>query len=284
MIGIRIMSGRDVSAGMRLKEQAGWNQTEADWQRCLELQPDGCFVAECDRIAVGTATTCIFGSIAWVAMVLVDVSVRGRGIGRALLEHALGFLEGRDVRSIRLDATPLGRPLYQKLGFVNEYALARYDGIAHASQIPVVGRDQPCLSPVQPEDLDSLCRFDRDITSTDRSKLLGRLFDEQTGDWRMAVADGKVAGFVAGRPGSLARHIGPCLATAGAGAQLLNDALVRHRGQRVFVDVPVNHTAANAVVRTAGLEPQRTLYRMCRGPRLREIPERIWAAFGPEKG
>ena len=89
MIHLRLMMARDVPLGMRLKEQAGWNQIEADWRRCLQLQPDGCFVAEREGVAVGTVTTCIFGSIAWIAMVLVDAAVRGQGIGRTLLDHAL---------------------------------------------------------------------------------------------------------------------------------------------------------------------------------------------------
>src|SRR5947207_13435443 len=86
---IRRMRLQDLSAGMRLKELAGWNQTEADWRRYLNLQPDGCFVAELNGAAVGTVATSIFGSVAWIALVLVDPAVRGRGIGTALLNQAL---------------------------------------------------------------------------------------------------------------------------------------------------------------------------------------------------
>jgi len=32
------------------------------------------------------------------------------------------------VPTIRLDATPLGRPVYAKLGFVDEYEVTRYGG------------------------------------------------------------------------------------------------------------------------------------------------------------
>jgi GNAT superfamily N-acetyltransferase len=87
------MTVADVPLGMRLKEQAGWNQTEADWRRFLDLEPEGCFVAELDGQPVGTTTTCVFGSVAWVGMVLVDPAVRGRGVGRSLMKHALDWLD-----------------------------------------------------------------------------------------------------------------------------------------------------------------------------------------------
>ena len=72
MLHIRRMNAADVPLGMRLKTQAGWNQTEADWRRFLAMQPVGCFVAELDGRPVGTAVGCTFGPVAWIAMVLVD--------------------------------------------------------------------------------------------------------------------------------------------------------------------------------------------------------------------
>src|SRR6516162_8696055 len=100
------MTGADVPLGLRLKQQAGWNQTEADWRRFLDLWPAGCFVAELDGAAAGTAAAFVFGPVAWVAMVLVEQSLRGRGVGGALMRHALDFLDRQSVRTVRLDATP----------------------------------------------------------------------------------------------------------------------------------------------------------------------------------
>src|SRR6266849_965159 len=71
-IHIRVMTVADIPLGMRLKAQNAWNQLEADWRRFLTMEPDGCFVAEWRGTAVGTACTCTFDDVAWVAMVLVD--------------------------------------------------------------------------------------------------------------------------------------------------------------------------------------------------------------------
>src|ERR1051325_10661312 len=118
---IRTMTPGDIPFAMRLKAQNGWNQLDADWQRQLALEPTGSFVAELGGQPVGTACACVFGDIAWVNFVLVDQVQRGQGIGAALMRHVLAWLDERGVPTIRLDATPLGQPVYAKLGFVGDF-------------------------------------------------------------------------------------------------------------------------------------------------------------------
>jgi GNAT superfamily N-acetyltransferase len=277
------MTVRDVPLGMRLKEQAGWNQTEADWTRFLELEPTGCFVGELDGVAAATLTTCTFGPVAWIAMVLVDQPLRGRGLAKALLAHGLDFLDRRGVRSVRLDATALGRPLYEKLGFAAEYELARYEGVLSprgtAPRPPGVDPD-----PLRADHLDGVCRLDRSVTGTDRRKLLLRLLVETPGAVKAVQDGGEVSGFIMAREGSRALQIGPCVGSAAAGPVLLRDAWWRYAGRLVYVDIPTGNSAAVAVAGAAGLTVQRPFLRMCRGPSLGERTEALWATSGPEKG
>ena len=81
MVDLRPMTAADLADGMRLKAEAGWNQVEADWRRFLALGGEGCFVAERQGRVVGSVTTCQFGSIGWVAMLLVEKAQRGAGSG-----------------------------------------------------------------------------------------------------------------------------------------------------------------------------------------------------------
>ena len=284
MIQIRLMTARDLPLGMRLKDQAGWNQTGADCQRLLDLQPDGCFVAELDGVPVGTTATCAFGPVAWVALVLVEESVRGRGIGTALMRHALAFLDRQGVRTVRLDATPLGRPLYEKLGFVEEYLLHRYAGVLPPAGETTARHDEGPVRTARPEHLDGVFQLDRAITATDRQKLLRRLFTERPEAGRVVAGEDRVRGYLCWRPGSKAVQIGPCLALGEAGLLLLADAWRRQAGQCVFIDIPAGNTAAVAAATAQGLTAQRPLLRMCRGPRLDERFTEIWASSGPEKG
>ncbi|HZT80624.1 MAG TPA: GNAT family N-acetyltransferase [Gemmataceae bacterium] len=278
MIRVRPMTAADVPLGMRLKEQAGWNQLEADWQRFLDMEPAGCFVAELDGTPAGTTTTCVFGPVAWVAMVLVDQAVRGRGVGRALMEHALAFLDGRGVRSVRLDATPLGRPLYEKLGFVTEYELGRHAG-PPSSTGPVAGVTTGCHAHHE-----EILRLDQAVSGADRRKFLSRLFAERPEELRVVERAGRLPGYLTVRPGSSALQIGPCMASAEAGPLLLADAFHRHAGRTVYVDVPLSHAVAREIAAEHGLAMQRLLLRMGRGEPAGERVAELWASSGPELG
>lgn len=111
---LRMMTKLDIPSGMRLKEIAGWNQTVQDWERFLTASPGGCFVAEFDGKVCGTATTISYEErFAWVGMVLVDPEFRGRGVGTKLLVRAIEHLDAGKISTIKLDATPLGKPLYE---------------------------------------------------------------------------------------------------------------------------------------------------------------------------
>jgi GNAT superfamily N-acetyltransferase len=278
MIHIRPMTFADQGLGLWLRQQAGWNQTPADWGRFLSLQPDGCFVAEEDGTAVGTVTTCIFGPVAWIGMMLVEQGRRGRGIGRALMMHALEFLEGKKIRTIRLDASPQGEPLYRKLGFSAQFVLGRFGGD------PVEGKPAHGVEAGTREDWEPAARLDRMVTNTERRALLLELFRENPEQLRVVRRGGVVVGFVTARRGARAYYLGPCAATVEAGPLLLSDVLNRFTGRSCFMDIPVTHEPAVALVRQRGLREQRQLLRMCRGEELRENIQQLWASSGPEKG
>ncbi len=278
MIRVRPMTTADVPLGLRLSETAGWNQIAADWRRFLDLQPDGCFVAEYNGTAVGTTTTCIFGSVAWIGMVLVEESVRGRGVGTSLMRHALSFLDERGIATVRLDARPMGQPLYERLGFVEQYRIAHYEGT-----LPIAP-EGASIQLAPSESWESLTDLDEKITRTDRSRVLMSLFAEHPQSVRFIRLGPYVGGYLTVRPGRKAVRLGPCVAALSAGPLLLADACHRYAGQPVSVDVPIPNEAARQWVESHGLSVQHTLTRMCRGVPVCEQVELLWASSGPEKG
>src|SRR5207248_3510720 len=136
---------------------------------------------------------------------------------------ALEFLDARQVQSVRLDATPLGRPLYERLGFVEQFEVARYEGrLPHRA--PLVDGVETASAEQWPE----LLALDGSITNTERGRLLERLFAEYPQDVRLVRRSASVTGFRASRPGARATQLGPCLGSGEAGPLLLSDAFARH--------------------------------------------------------
>jgi ribosomal protein S18 acetylase RimI-like enzyme len=54
----------------------------------------------------------------YILGVFVRPEYRSRGIATDLTRRAITFLKRRGVQQIRLHASPFGRPIYEKLGFV----------------------------------------------------------------------------------------------------------------------------------------------------------------------
>jgi GNAT superfamily N-acetyltransferase len=291
------MTADDVSEAMRLKDLAGWNQTAADWRRFISASPEGCFAAEHDGRLVGTATTIVYeGRFAWIGMVIVDRELRGQGIGTALLEHAIMFLDSRGVPCMKLDATPQGKILYEKFGFVSEYDFERWmlkrqpQHGSSAGMLPVNGRTGILpigggVGGLRGTDEVSL-RLDREVFGADRSGLLRSLI-EAAPDFTL-VSRGRtgIDGYAFGRRGSLADQLGPWMArNEEVAAHLLDEFLRRLGRELVFVDCLKDNPWAIPLVRARGFEFQRPLTRMFRGRNEHPgMPKLLCAALGPEFG
>jgi hypothetical protein len=195
------------------------------------------------------------------------------------LASALHHLQSRGLRSVRLDATALGRPVYEKLGFVAEFPVIRFAGTFGPAPEACSAAES-----VSPGCWEELFQFDQQVTQTDRSKMLRRLFVEHPEMLRLVRQNGRLAGYLAARPGSAALQLGPCLASAGAGPELLADAGVRFAARPVLMDIPgTNQHAMDHAVRL-GLAPSRNLTRMRWGEPIPESLDQIWAGAGLEKG
>jgi GNAT superfamily N-acetyltransferase len=243
----RLLSTADIPAGMRLKEAAGWNQTETDWRNVLSLAPDGCFGIECDGDLRATTTVVCFGrELAWIGMVLTGAAYRGQGLARRLMEHVIEYLRRREVNWIKLDATDMGRPLYARLGFQEETAIERW--IRSPRPLPMRGQLP------DPFVLDSA--LDREAFGADRSQLLGVLAGIES-----ASVTG--AGFAMGRAGSRAAYFGPCVARSGEVARdLLAWFLEKHAAESVYWDILPGNGDAVRIAREFGFERARELVRM----------------------
>lgn len=278
-MNLRTMTTADIPAGMRLKDLAGWNQTPADWRRFLENSPHGCFVAEIEGQVVGTAATTVYEErFAWIGMVLVDPEFRAQGIGTLLLENAIEYLNDTGVQTMKLDATPQGRPIYERLGFMEEYEVERW----------LLKRSVPeaAPSPALRPGWDGVFQLDREIFGADRSHLLRSLATDAPEFALLAKQHGEIAGYTFGRSGTLGDHLGPWMARdAKVARDLLDEFLLRSRRKTILVDILKARSFVSELLLARGFELSRPLTRMVRGPNSYPgRPDLLCAILGPEFG
>jgi GNAT superfamily N-acetyltransferase len=265
---------------MALVDQAGWNQTPADWARFLSASPGGCFAAVVDDQLIGTAATIAYGGrLAWIGMVIVDREYRERGIGRRLLQAACDAVDRGGIPCAKLDATPAGEPLYATHGFVREQRLERWELTRPAESGARSG--SVAMSTISDETI----QLDATLFGADRRALIRSLRDESP-DLAMELRDAsRVRGYALGRRGLRADHLGPWMARdEGTAAHILDAFLARSSRPRVFVDCLVEHPYARRILDARGFRPSRPLVRMSRGPSPPANDGDLLAVVGPEFG
>jgi len=106
-LALRAMRARDVPRGMDLVRMAGWNQTEADWRMMLSMGEGHGVEDETGRLVASSMVLPYAPGVGWIGMVLVDESVRRRGLATTLLRNAIDRIEATGSIAM-LDATPAG--------------------------------------------------------------------------------------------------------------------------------------------------------------------------------
>jgi GNAT superfamily N-acetyltransferase len=264
-----------------LSEQSQWNQTEHDWRRLIRSPPRGCFGAFLDGRLIGTVTTVAYGTeLAWIGMMLVDPDYRRRGLGTRLMQTALEHLQRIGVNSIKLDATPSGRPLYESLGFRPEGLIERWEGTGQAG----VKKKRPAWDE---RDHPALYAFDHLAFGADRSSILASLIADSPVAPLVAIApEGQPEGFALARTGRRAFYIGPVAAgSQDTALDLLDEMLGRLAGKRVYLDFNTTFGLDSAVLVDRGLVKQRELTQMAFGPATPAgISGLIFGLAGPEMG
>jgi len=279
MIRIRNMNLKDVERAMELKDSAGWNQVQWDWETFLNLNPELCYVATLDGEVVGTTTAISFaGKVAWIGMVIVDVNHRGKGISKLLMKQAIHDLD--DHNTIKLDATAMGLPVYEKLGFRIERTFFRMT-CEDTNLQPPQGK---IPSPAGPS-FDLLAAWDQKVLGYDRSLLLRSLVEEYGSLSGVDLNGEEVSAYLLGRIGSKFTQLGPLLASTEASAQTLTAGILSSGVKgAVVVDVNSDKTGFIEWLQEIGFSKQREFVRMYLGDETSVEEKLQYLIAGPEFG
>lgn len=211
-----------------LSQQAGWPHRLKDWRMALALSEGSAAVSGQDNRVIGTALMTPYGcDAATINMVIVDASVRGRGLGHKLMDEVLSLAGDR---SLRLVATESGLPLYERLGFRTSGAVVQHQGHVARSIAAPAG-----IRPAQVYDIPPIIALDRAAYGADRGSLMSQL----AGVGSLAVLEraDKPVGFAALRAFGRGEVIGPVVAANLDDAKsLMSHFLAARPGAFVRVD------------------------------------------------
>lgn len=264
----------DLGCVQVLVQQAGWNQLYADWLRVLNYEPGGCFAALSGDRLVGTVTSTAYGNeLGWIGMMLVHSDFRRRGIATELMCRSISYLKKeKEVKCIKLDATPVGQSVYAQLGFVDDWSFHRWELASERQQQPIVPNVQVSRS------ITLLADLDRAAFGVDRTRWLISLTEASE-----LVATQTGFGMI--RSGRIASYLGPLVASTTDSAEQLVRSLLKRTGGRVFWDIPGPNLAAQSLAKQFGFQPVRQLTRMSLG-KMHFVPDMLlqYAIAGPETG
>jgi GNAT superfamily N-acetyltransferase len=236
---IQPLTSADLPGCLALARDRGWLPEERKWRLLFDLAVVYGVRDPAGELA-GVAVLTRYGTeFAVIGMMLVATRYGGRGLGRALMNRALAEVGDAIVF---LHATPVGRPLYEKLGFVPAGASHTYLGgfrsaapaapaasaaaasataapAASATAAPATAAPAPAAAaaaeggsrPAGPGDLMAIRRLDARANGTDRALLVRRLpgFTEQL---RVTERPGGITGYAGAHRGVAYTCIGPVIA------------------------------------------------------------------------
>lgn len=221
---------KHLGAALSLSRQAGWPHRPEDWQMALALS-EGVVAIENDRVVGTVLVTPYKQDCATINMVIVDEAMRGRGLGRRLIDAAI---ELAGDRPLRLVATAEGLPLYEKLGFRQTGRILQHQGIAAERAAPMA------TSAAAMTDFSAITELDRQAFGADRADLIAHL--AKVGELAVIRRSGRITGFAVLRSFGRGEVIGPVIAGNAEDAK----ALVTHfiaRRPGVFLRVDTTATA-----------------------------------------
>jgi GNAT superfamily N-acetyltransferase len=275
---LRPASADDLPRIAELRHANGW--PVQDWALRAVLQPPHalCLVAvdRADRVQ-GVGSGIGYGSFGFVGNMIVDPSMRRRGIGAAILVSVMDFLAERGSSRLELFATDEGRPLYARHGF--EPTEPGASAIVPRTASLADGHVE--LTDVTDASLDEVVAYDAPRFGGDRRPLLATMLADRARPVVAARREGRLLGWGWIRPD--AERIGPLMAdTPEVAIAIVREALARMpQTGSLRLTMPAANRAGLEAFRDVGATIERSGGRMALGP---NVPRRDETVYGHAAG
>jgi ribosomal-protein-alanine N-acetyltransferase len=228
-------------------------------RRCVALQPDGWRLAEMDGQAVGIVGSVDYGAFAWIGSMAVLPEFQNRGIGRALMNDILAWLDDRGCPMVRLDASDAGAILYHKLGFMGRGQVLSF---VLEAKVPIRTLEV-CVSLLRAVDIPAAADFDELVFGARRECMFELLVTDFP---QRAFISHDQAGRVTGYLFAQAQKIGPWAAQepVAALALLARAVSLEYEVAPRIITPEENGEAAELLIRS-GFALRHPHLHMCRG-------------------
>jgi GNAT superfamily N-acetyltransferase len=259
-VAISRLAYEDLDACLELAADREWQPERRKWALLFEVGEVYAIRDPAGGLA-GSVTLTRYGpDLAIVSMMLVASRFGGRGLGRRLMTHVLA--QAGDA-TVFLYATPLGRPLYEKLGFRSISTVTTSVG---RFTDPAAGGG---TRPAEARDLDAILALDAAATGVDRSELLTGYF-RLAEQLRVLERDGAVRAYAAAAGNVDTVVVGPLIAPDLDAARTLISDVAGAIDAPVRLDLDQRHDGLLEWAEQRGVAPRFDTALMVHGDR--ELP------------
>ena len=262
LVRVRKMQPEDIPAARELSRKQQWPHRAVDWE--FLFRHGAGFVADADGEVVGTTLFWPYGEeAANLGMVIVSAQCQGQGIGGRLMKAALDALGDRTVL---LNSTEEGRPLYAKFGFHEAGSIVQHQALVDS--VPLIElRPNERVRPVGRNDRAVVLELDRRATGKDRGTLISALLETARGV--IFDSNNSPVGFALMRRFGRGFVIGPTVAPDAVAAKaLISHWLASKAGKFCRIDVPES-SGLSSWLEERGLPAVGRVTTMVRGKALR---------------
>lgn len=163
---------RDI-AGLAALQPPDWGDIKPHFEHHIRSARAHPIKFEMDGKLVAVGTTILHADTAWLAQIIVHPGYRNKSLGTEMTKALLNSINRETYNTVYLIATPLGEPVYKKLGFEEEGGQVFMRGAKSPDYVAI-----PEITPYKRQYGDKLLAMDFSVSGEDRThKVLEHLRD-----------------------------------------------------------------------------------------------------------
>jgi GNAT superfamily N-acetyltransferase len=168
-------------------QPSGWDDITSDYARFIKDPNCQALKINIDDKIVAIGATIAHADTVWLAKIVTHPHYRHRGLGAKITQALLDTIDREHYQTVYLEATDLGYPVYQKLGFEVETLYLHFD-------CSTFDRSKPSHKSIilfEAKYSNALLALDRQISGEDRSDMVKQHIEQA----QLFVKNGILQGF-----------------------------------------------------------------------------------------